>query len=185
MERKEEQLICGDGFKLRAVEINDAEFIVSLRTDKRLGQNLSWTSSSVAEQVNWIEKYKQRESQQTEYYFIIEDLDRTPWGTIRIYNVTADSFTIGSWICLPNSKNNIAIKAWLSCVDYAFDRLNFDICLFDVRKKNTAVLYFAYLFQPTSLYETELDYFFSLDKKTFYKNQVKVAKLLKINQPRD
>lgn len=176
----EEKIVMKEDFILRPVEKTDAEFIVSIRTDKRLGQNLSWTSSNIADQILWIEKYKEREINHTELYYVFEDLNGVPWGTIRLYNLTSESFTIGSWICLPNNNGNIAIKAWLYCVEYAFEKLNFEICLFDVRKKNTAVLYFAYLFQPTSLCETDLDYFFSLDKKTFYKNQEKVAKLLKL-----
>jgi hypothetical protein len=167
-----------EGVKLRFVEESDAKFIVDLRTDAKLGKNLSKTSSSIDDQVIWIEEYKKRESCQKEFYFIFEDSTQKPWGTVRLYNLTSESFTIGSWICLPDNKDKIAIKAWLLCVDFAFEKLNFDICLFDVRKKNVGVLYYAYLYHPTLISEDELNNFFRLDKATFYKYRGKVVKLL-------
>ena len=57
-EQLNEIVITAEGIKLRLVEKTDAEFIVDLRTDKKLGQNISWTSASVEKQIAWIEEYK-------------------------------------------------------------------------------------------------------------------------------
>jgi RimJ/RimL family protein N-acetyltransferase len=165
---------------LRLIENEDAHFIVDLRTDQRLGQNLSHTSSKVEDQIDWIIEYKKREAEKKEFYFIFEDSNKKPWGTVRLYNFNENSFTIGSWICLPNNKDKIAIKAWLLCVEFGFETLNFDVLLFDVRKKNTSVLYYAKLYHPILIAEDELNYFFELHKATFYKNREKVIKLLNI-----
>jgi len=162
---------------MRLVEKSDAKFIIDLRTDTKLGQNLSWTSSNIEKQIIWIEVYKKREADEKEYYFVFEDSNRKNWGTIRLYNFTKNSFTIGSWICLHDNKEKIAVKAWLLSVDFGFEKLNFELCMFDVRKKNLSVLYFAYLFRPVLIKEDELNYFFSLDKDTFYKNRNKVINL--------
>jgi RimJ/RimL family protein N-acetyltransferase len=169
-----------EGVLLRLIEKNDAQFIVNLRSDQRLGQNLSPTSSKVEDQITWIKDYKKREAEKKEYYFIIEDSNKKHWGTIRLYNFDENSFTIGSWICLPNNKDKIAIKAWLLCVEFGFEQLNFDVLLFDVRKKNTSVLYYAKLYHPKLVSEDDLNCFFMLEKAAFYENRERVIKLLKI-----
>lgn len=168
------------GVTLRFVEEKDANFIVRIRTDNKLGQHISSTSNQVEDQLKWIKEYKKREKAGTEYYFIFEDSEQIDWGTVRLYNFSGNKFTIGSWICLPNNKNNIAIKAWLLCVQYGFEVLNFEILQFDIRKKNTAVLLYANMYKPQKINEDELNYFFELEKAAFYKNREKVIQLLKI-----
>ena len=175
-----DQVIVAFGITLRLVEKSDSKFILALRTDTILGRNISWTSSSIEEQNNWIEKYKKREADHKEFYFIFEDSNNKSWGTIRLYNFTKDSFTIGSWICLPDNKEKIAVKAWLLSVAFGFEKLNFKVCMFDVRKKNLSVLYYAYLYHPELISEDKLNYYFSLDKNTFYENRQKVISFLKI-----
>ncbi len=174
-------VITADGVKMRLVEKSDSKFVLDLRTDSKLGQNISYTSPNINDQMNWIEEYKKRESNKKEFYFIFEDLDNKPWGTVRLYNLVEDSFTVGSWLCLPGNKENIAIKAWLHIVDFGFNKLGYSKCLFDIRKKNTGVLYFARLFRPKCIKEDKLDYYFSLDKDTFYKNRNKVTLVLNLN----
>jgi hypothetical protein len=170
-----------NGVKLRLDENEDAQFIVELRTDPGLGQNLSPTSTKLNDQINWIKNYKKRETDQEELYFIIEDSNENPWGTVRLYNFNENSFTVGSWICLPGNKDKIAIKAWLLCVEYGFELLNFNVLLFDIRKKNSSVLYYAKLYHPTLTSEDKLNYYFELEKETFYKYRERVIKLLNIN----
>ncbi len=173
-----EKFIEVENITLRLIEKSDAKFIIDLRTDQKLGLNISWTSPNVKDQINWINQYEKREALKEEFYFIFEDSNEKPWGTIRLYNFKEDSFTIGSWICLPHNTERIAIKAWLLSVNYGFEKLGFTSCLYDVRKQNIAVLYFAYLFHPELINEDELNYYFRLDKDSFYKYQEKVVELL-------
>lgn len=173
-------ILQAKGVRLRLVENEDAQFIVDLRTDPRLGQNLSPTSAILEDQINWIKNYKKREADQEELYFIIEDSNKIPWGTVRLYGFDENCFTVGSWICLPGNQDKIAVKAWLLCVEYGFEMLKFNVLLFDVRKKNTGVLYYAKLYHPTLISEDELNYYFELEKATFYKNRERVIKLLNI-----
>jgi acetyltransferase-like isoleucine patch superfamily enzyme len=167
-----------ENITLRLIDKSDAGFIIDLRTDQKLGQNISWTSPNLQDQIEWIERYKKRESNKEEFYFIFEDANQKPWGTIRLYDFKENSFTIGSWLCLPDNKEQLAIKAWLLSVEYGFEKLGFSSCLFDVRKKNISVLYFAYLFHPEIINDDELNYYFRLDKDLFYKYREKVIKLL-------
>lgn len=163
---------------LRYVEKSDSKFVLDLRTDTKLGRNISFTSPNIDDQINWIEEYKKREAAEKEFYFVFEDLSHKPWGTVRLYNIVDDSFTVGSWLCLPGNKENIAIKAWIYTVEFGFRRFGHSKCLFDIRKQNRAVLYFAYLFHPSLIYEDEANYYFSLSKKDFNNYSQKVIKTL-------
>jgi hypothetical protein len=87
-----------------------------------------------------------------------------------LYNLEEDSFTVGSWICLPGNKNHIAIKSFLYAIEFGFEKLNYKTCLLDVRKKNISVLYYLKLFKPVLLKEDDLNYFFRLGKDNYYEN---------------
>ena len=50
------------GLHVRLVEIQDARFILDLRTDPRLSRYMTGTSLSVRDQEEWIARYKERES---------------------------------------------------------------------------------------------------------------------------
>lgn len=173
-------IIKGEGIRMRLVEESDAGFILKLRTDERLKLFISWTSTQVEDQLNWIREYKNREDKKLEYYFLFEDVDNKPWGVIRLYGFSGNSFTIGSWVCFPGNSEHIAVKAWLLGVQFGFDFLNFDTCLIDVRKKNLYVLYYLKLFNPVLIKENKLDYFFQLNKDVFFKNRDKILKILNI-----
>lgn len=177
----EKYVLKADGIKMRMIEIEDAEFVLSLRTDKRLGKFLSYTPPELTAQIKWIENYKKREADKKEFYFIYEDSDNKTWGTIRIYHLTKKGFTIGSWICNPGDKNKIAIKAWMLGVQFGFNTLNKEYCLLDVRKKNLSVMYYINLFQPEKIKDDELDNYFKLNKESFYNNRGRVINLLKLN----
>lgn len=178
--RRSEFSIPADGILMRLVEKSDARFILDLRTDERLSQFISPTSPELEDQIKWIKEYLEREADQKEFYFIYEDSKQKPWGAIRLYNFSKNSFTIGSWVCYPGNINNIAVKAWLLAVEFGFSTLKFNTCLLDVRKKNLYVLYYLKLFNPDLIKEDDLNYFFSFDKETFLRNRTKITKLLNI-----
>ena len=104
-----------------------------------------------------------------------------PWGTIRLYNLTNNSFTLGSWICLPGNNNKIAIKAWILCTECGFEKFKKNFCLLDVRKKNLNVLYYLKLFGPILIEENDLDYYFKLEKDTYFQKRNKVIELINFN----
>lgn len=95
--------LSGSRFGLRPVRIDDAEFIVELRTDPSLNRFLHATSPSVDDQKAWIERYLDRPG---DWYFIIADRvsDRHE-GAIGIYDFDSESRTAewGRWILRPNS----------------------------------------------------------------------------------
>ena len=80
------------GIHVRLVDEGDAEFIVMLRTDSRLGKYISSTDNDVDKQKNWIKAYKSREIAGLEYYFIFEKPLGNRLGVSRIYNIAEDYF---------------------------------------------------------------------------------------------
>lgn len=81
-------LIClGDKITLRTVEEKDASFILQLRNKEELKKYISDTNISLEQQAEWIRNYKIREENGQEFYFIVEDKNKIPCGTIRIYEI--------------------------------------------------------------------------------------------------
>ena len=57
---------------MRTVNIKDAEFIFLMRQNELKTKYLSKVNDSVEDQKKWIQKYKQREADKQEFYFVIE-----------------------------------------------------------------------------------------------------------------
>lgn len=87
------------GICVRLVQECDAEFIIRLRTDSRLSRFIHDTPFDIEKQVAWIRQYKVREHDGTDYYFLFL-YEEKPVGVCRIYHITEDAFTFGSWIFL-------------------------------------------------------------------------------------
>ncbi|GHT19299.1 hypothetical protein AGMMS4957_03240 [Bacteroidia bacterium] len=61
------------GASKRFVDVRDAAFILELRLNERLARFLSPTGSDVKAQEQWIERYKLREKNNDEFYFVFCD----------------------------------------------------------------------------------------------------------------
>lgn len=165
---------------MRLCKIDDAEFIISLRTDSILKRHISHTDNDLNKQKKWIKLYKKREKHNQEFYFIIEDENEKRWGTYRIYDLTQNHFTIGSWLCKRNAPKNIAIKADIFMKDFGYEHLKYNLCRFEVRKNNRKVLKYHKLFEPKLINEDELNYYFEIDTEKYYKNRDKICILFGI-----
>ena len=55
--------------------------------------------------------------------------------------------------------------------DLMFDQIKLDITLFDVRKINKHVWKLHKLLGAQSVGESDIDYYFTLNKETYYKNR--------------
>jgi hypothetical protein len=167
---------------LRLATEDDASFILNLRRQAAHDGLINKSVPSVAEQRTWLVDYKQRESAGKEFYFVTE-LDQCPYGVNRIYNISENSFTPGSWVFLPNSPDLIAIKAAILTRLFGFEYLNKAECLFDVRKKNIKVLRYHSLFNPEKIGESELDLFFRISREDYRKSLPKVCRILGMSVP--
>ncbi len=99
-------------YRLRPVTLEDAPFIVALRTDPLLNRFIHEISPRIEDQVAWLERYFLRPG---DYYFIVEDADSAePQGTIGLYNVASESSCAewGHWILKRGSMAALE-SAWL------------------------------------------------------------------------
>lgn len=117
--------LTGFRFRLRPVRIEDAAFILELRTDPELGRFLHATSPRLADQEAWLEVYAGRAG---DYYFIVEDTkDEAPVGTIGVYDVEAEGpgqAEWGRWLIHPRSV--AAVESALLVYRMAFEQLGLD-----------------------------------------------------------
>ncbi|EHJ93081.1 GNAT family N-acetyltransferase [Vreelandella boliviensis] len=147
---------------IRFVEESDADFILSLRLDNRYNTFLSAVSPDVKAQRNWIKKYKKDEERGEQYYFIIERLDGTPCGTVRVYDIRKDSFCWGSWILNENKTRYAALESAFLVYEFGFKKLGFKKSHFDVMKGNKGVIKFHTRMGATKLDEDEVNDYFEI-----------------------
>lgn len=164
------------GIKARFVDVPDVDFVLSLRSDKELTKYIHQTDNDRDAQIAWLKGYKEREKAGKEYYFIFSK-DGVEYGLERIYNVTEGSFTHGSFLFKPDAPIGMSSLCDIITREVGFDVLGIPKNLFDVRKGNNNVLHYHKTFQPTLLYETELDRFFELSKENFDKNKQKYLRI--------
>lgn len=163
-------MIIGGFVNLRAVDINDAEFILSLRCNEEKAKFLNVTEYNLKKQQEYIEKISKKEQ---EWYFIIERKNLEKIGTYRIYDVREESFCIGSWLMLDGVTSQEVIESDYLLRTYGFNTLKMDKIHFDVRKGNKKVISYHKLMGARIVGETELDYLFECTQNDFlqcYKN---------------
>ena len=132
--------LTGYRFSLRPVAVNDAEFIVKLRTDARPGHFLHEISSDADVQRGWIEKYLERPG---DWYFTIRDIaSGQREGLIGLYDYDEPSKSAewGRWIVRPGSV--AALESALLIYRTAFEVLEMDFVYSRTIKDNGAVVSF-------------------------------------------
>ena len=152
--------IRGKTLRLRNASITDAAFILSLRVNSNKAQHLSKVTGDLRDQENWLRGYEVRDG---EAYFIIEDLQGTPLGTIRLYDQQDDSFCWGSWILIDGAPANAAIESALIIYTYALNSLGFCTAHFQVHKSNERVCKFHERFGANRMSEDYVQYSYKLE----------------------
>ena len=171
-------LICGKNINLRTVEIEDAEFIFSMRQNQNKTKYLSKVTGTVDSQKEWIKNYKQREEEKKEFYFVIESKDKEKLGLVRMYDFQDESFCWGSWLIKEDAPKTTAIESALQIYEFGFYSLGFEKSHFDVRKGNDKVISFHQRFGAKIVDEDELDYFFNFEKSDYEKMKEKYKRYL-------
>ena len=114
----------GAAFRLRPVDLGDAEFMVTLRTDPELSRYLNPTSGDVEAQKQYIRDYFRKED---DYYFIVERR-RTGRceGMIAVYDVDHQAKTAewGRWLLRKGSM--AALESALLIYKFVFEVLRLD-----------------------------------------------------------
>lgn len=163
------------GLSYRLVDVEDASFILSLRTDERLARHIHPTEPDIRKQEEWTRKYKEREAAGTDYYFIYF-LDSTPVGVNRVYNIFEYYGTEGSWICAPGSDPQVVLSTYLILHDTMFGEIGLDLSVFDVRKDNKKVNRMHKMFGAVTVGESDIDYYYTLNKNTYFERRERFLK---------
>ena len=159
--------IDGIQLSLRLVQPEDAAYIHGLRMDPAYNGHLSAVTGTVEDQRSWIDAYKAREDAGSEYYFVIERKDGVRCGVVRLYDITVDQFTWGSWILDHNKTSKAALESAVLSFGVGFDTLGLDMANVDVREKNTHAEAFYRRLGMTEVRRTEQDIFFNYTREQF------------------
>lgn len=168
-------LLESKSVRLRFVEEADAEFILKLRLDEKYNQFLSSVTADLQSQKNWIRKYKEDEKTKNQFYFIIERIDGTPCGTVRVYDLKEDSFCWGSWILNEDKTRYAALESAFLVYKFGFEVLGFKKSHFDVMKGNERVISFHTKMGAIQKNEDEQNYYFEITDSAVYATQKKLA----------
>jgi RimJ/RimL family protein N-acetyltransferase len=166
--------VRGKTLVFRDARIDDAEFILSLRTDEKKSRYLNATSLDIDMQRAWLASYSSKNDQ---VYFIIE-YQNEAIGTVRLYDARENSFCWGSWILKDGRPSHAAMESALMVYAYAVDCLGFQAAHFDVRKGNERVWQFHERFAARRTAETDLDYFYTVDFSSIQASRMRYLKFL-------
>lgn len=111
----------GAKYRLRPVTIEDAPFILALRTDQQRNQYLGRVTGELTDQENWLEAYFERDG---DYYFVIENVaSGAAEGLISLYEIDSATSTAewGRWIIKTGS--NAAVESAFLIYTFAFEKL--------------------------------------------------------------
>ena len=164
--------------RMRLANENDAPFILSLRLDSGLNRHLSPVEDDLSKQIDWLRAYKRREELGLEYYFIVESLSGTPFGTVRLYNFDGDCFTWGSWVLRKDTPPFVAIESAVGVYDLAFRNLGFDRSRFDVRTDNDKVVAFHKRFGAQVVAQDEQNIYFEFLRSEYESARERYARFI-------
>lgn len=171
--------IEGKNINLRAVDIDDAAFILRLRIQNNKSKFLSSVENNIEKQQAWLTSYKSREELGKEFYFVIESKEHCPLGLVRIYDLKTQSFCWGSWIIIDDAPRATAIESALMIYEFAFNNLNYPQAHFDVMKGNKKVVNFHLRFGAKIIDEDDLNYYFTYKREDYSLIRKKYARYIK------
>lgn len=177
------------GLNVRLVNENDADFIYAIRTDEKLSRYVNSVSGTAADQKKWISEYKKREALGLDYYLIYY-YEGKPIGVNRLYNITEDSFTFGSWVFIDGIPFFCSMASALIAREIAFDILGKEIEQENIgtHKDNKNVIYFSKLlglqYTGTIMHEKGEYCVGYLTKDAFMKNKSNILRFIPSEQER-
>lgn len=175
---KTREKIEGRNITLRDIEIDDATFVLGLRLDAIKSKFINPVEPDLQKQIDYIKSYK---ASGNSWYFIIEDKHGEALGTVRIYDIQADSFCWGSWIVKDGAVASTALESALLIYEYAFNTLCFKKSHFSVNKENFRVLAFHERMGATRTSENEAEYFYHYNKESYEAIRPKYQKWLPVS----
>ena len=130
---------------LKPVEAEDLSFLLNLRWDKEITQNILHDPISMEDQKQWYEKIRKGNNVVLSIFYKESEDDVTPSiiGTIGLFDITMrhQRATLKSMRILPQYQGkNIGLEATNLIVDYGFNVLNLNKITCDLFEDNIARL---------------------------------------------
>lgn len=116
-----EKVISGKLVDLKAAEIDDAEFTLSIRQDPEMTKYLPRIDISLEQQIQWIQAQREKESG---YFFVVWDKQGNRLGTIGIYNIEGNTGEGGRLALYGDSFQKI--EAGLLMSEFEFEVLHLE-----------------------------------------------------------
>ena len=157
----------GPTLSRRLIRPEDADYVYALRTDPAYNRHLSEVRGTAEDQRRWIEGYKAREADLRELYYVIERKDGTRCGLVRLYDISADSFTWGSWILDHNKTRKAALESAILSFGVGFEGLGLSSAHVDVRIGNEHAETFYRRLGMTEIRRDVQDIFFTYPRSRF------------------
>lgn len=168
--------IEGKYVNLREVEVEDAAFILKLRTSEKGKKFLHKTSPDIDKQIEYIKKYKSYDS---EWYFIVENKNKQPLGCLSVYDIQGDSACTGRWIMADNVRVQESIEGDLLLKDFTYNVLAMNHIRTDTRYENKNMInYFKMWHCQIIRQDNELIYF-NLPKEVYENNKKNIERFCK------
>lgn len=168
------------GINLRLVKELDAEFILNLRTDSRSARFISETSNALENQILWTRKYKEREAKGLDYYFMYS-VNGERMGVNRLYDITEDEFTGGSFVFKPGCPFEIPVLATLIQLDLGFNVLDKKLAHGDIRLGNHKVIkYHQKILKVDFTYTDELNQYYIYTREAFNARKPIIESMLNV-----
>lgn len=167
------------GLTVRLATEADTDFIMSLRTNKELTKFIHQTDQDVQKHLDWFKKYKIRESEGRDYYFVYSK-DGKPVGLNRVYNVFEYYGTPGSWLCSPDNEIEVSMATNFILNDIIFELMDLDFTVFDVRKANKQVWKLHNQCGAKQIGESEIDFYFVTTRQDYYNKREGLLELLQL-----
>lgn len=159
--------IQGPNISLRLIQPQDASYLHGLRVNPVYNQHLSEVRGTAEDQRHWIEGYKSREAEGRELYYIIECKDGRACGSVRLYDIDADSFTWGSWILDAGKPPKAALESAVLSFSIGFETLDCKMAHVDVRTGNKHAQAFYRRLGMNESYQTQTDIFFTYPRTRY------------------
>ena len=136
---KYEGKIEGRYVTLRAVEVEDAEATLSMRMDpKNSGRFFHSVDGDIEKQKKWIKNQQKKEG---DWFFIAEDKEGEPVGTIGMSDVKDNTGFSSRLIGIGNALQSFEIQMLI--LDWGFDYLHLEKILGDIDEQNGPALRLA------------------------------------------
>ena len=176
-----DEIIEGNFIRMRAAQIEDAQFTYDIRQDKEKTKYLHPVHGTVEDQKDWLIRQREREG---DYFFVVEDKKKVPIGTIALCNIQGEEGEPGRLVIYGDSAQNM--EANLLLTDFAFFTCGLSKLHYTVLEKNQNVNSFTKKLGGTEEFrefDKELNatvIHYSITKERYMKKSERVRKSLAI-----